>query len=342
MMEWPRFLPDLTLWHAWHSSRGTLPAPWKGLDLSAVCRSLGVHTWAPRKPWRTQLPGIEVRDERGASERVLTWTTPRGALTSRWTLGPDGDWWQAEYPVKSRGDLEAARLVAEARRYVVARGEPPSAGPDEIAAVELPLRPWSELLHSFLGWSDGLMLFLEEADALQAIVGTLEEKLGGLERELAALPCGAALLPDNLDGQFISPAAFEEHLAASYARAAASLHAGGMAVVVHVGGPVARLLPGLAGSGIDCVEGACGAPQGDSPLLEARAAVGPRLVLWGGIAQDLLLPSCTRAEFRSAAGEVFALAARDPAIVVGVADRVPAEAVPERLIELAEMGRGVR
>jgi len=342
MIEWPRFLPDLTLWHAWHSSRGTLPAPWRGLDLPAVCRNLGVRAWAPRKPWRAELPGIDVHDERGASERVLTWATPRGALTSRWTLGPDGDWWQAEYPVKSREDLEAARLVAEARRYVVASGDEPAARPEEITAIELPQRPWSELFHSFLGWSDGLMLFLEEADALRAIVGTLENKLAGLEQELAALPCEAALLPDNLDGQFISPAAFDEHLAASYARVAGAMHRGGKAVVVHVGGPAARLLPRLAASGIDCVEGVCGAPQGDSPLPEARAAVGPGLVLWGGIAQDLLLPARTDAEFRASADEAFAQAARDPAIVAGVADRVPTEALPDRLIELAAMGRGGR
>jgi hypothetical protein len=347
MVTWPHFLPDLTLWHEWHAGRGTLPAPWTGLDLPAVCAALGVRPWAPRRPWKARLPGIEVHDQRGASERALTWTTARGTLTSRWALGPDGDWWQSEYPVKSHEDLEAACLVAEARRYLVTGAAEQPARPGEITVVELPLRPWSELFHSFLGWSDGLMLFMEEADALRAVVDILEEKLAGLERELARLPFegrpfDAALLPDNLDGQFISPDVFEESLAPSYSRAASAFHAAGTGVVVHVGGPAARLLPGLAACGVDCVEGVCGPPQGDSTLAEARSAAGPGLVLWGGIPQDVLLSSCSDVEFRSAAAQAFSQAAGDPGIVLGVADRVPAQALLERLAELVRMGRGAR
>jgi hypothetical protein len=208
--------------------------------------------------------------------------------------------------------------------------------------IELPMRPWSELFHSFLGWSEGLMLFMEEEDALQVIVQTLEQKLAGLEQELAALAPDAALLPDNLDGQFISPAAFEENLAPSYARAVSTFHARGTDVVVHVGGPASRLLAPLAASGVDCVEGVCGAPQGDTPLREARTAAGPGLTLWGGIAQDALLPSCSEADFRAAAADAFARADEDPAVVVGVSDRVPVKADVARLIALARMGRGSR
>ncbi len=339
-MRWPRFLPDLTLWHAWHTGRGSLPTPWRGLDLPAICRSLGVSTWAPRKPWSMELAGIDVRDERGATERSVTWKTPLGVLTSRWVLGPDGDWWQAEYPVKSGDDLEAARLVAQARRYTVTDRSASTAAGD-IDAIELPQRPWSELFHSFLGWSEGIVLFLEEGAALQSIVEVLEEKLATLERELAALPGDAALLPDNLDGQFISPDAFDQHLGPSYARAVGALHAGGKTVVVHVGGPAARLITGLAESGVDCVQGVCGAPQGDSPLPEARAAAGPRLVLWGGIPQDALLASCSEPDFSSAADRAFDEASRDALVVVGVADKVPAEALPERIGALAERSRQV-
>ncbi len=338
MIRWPRFLPDLTLWHEWHGAHGTLPAAWAGLDLPGVCVRLGVPSWAPQRPWRQRLPGIGVRDERNPTERVLTWATPAGTLTSRWTLGPDGDWWRSEYPVKSRDDLEAARLVAEARRYTL-REEALPPDPAAMRVLELPQRPWSELFHSFLGWSEGLMLAMEEEGAVGAIVRILEDKLDGLERDLASMACDAVLLPDNLDGQFISPAAFEENLAASYGRVVSTFRAGGAAIVVHVGGPASRLLPGLAACGVHCVEGVCGAPQGDTPLGQARAAAGPHLVLWGGIAQDLLLATSSTDDFRSAAEAAFALARGDPAVVVGVADRVPVQAAPERLMELARMGR---
>jgi len=340
MREWPLFLPDLTMWHSWHAGRGTLPDRWKGLDLPGVCRSLGTAAWMPSRRWRVELPGVDVKDERGDSERVLTWRTSAGTLTSRWTLGPDGDWWQAEYPVKSRSHFDAALAVAQSRRYVV--DPPPAKGSAAglFSPLELPQRPWSEVFHSFLGWSEGLMLFLEEPELIQKIVEILEEKLARLEESLAGGPERTAFSPDNLDAQFIPPAAFAEHLAESYGRVASLLHARGKKLVVHVGGPVLRLLPGLAACGVDCVEGTCGPPQGDSPFASARTAAGPAMTLWGGLAQDFLLAGRNEADFNAAAEEAFAHARSDPLCVVGVADKVPVETLPDRLAALARMSAG--
>ncbi len=334
MQAWPRFLPDLTTWYPWHSQRGTLPARWKDDDIGGICRDLGAPAWDPVKPWRIELPGIEVHDTRGQAERLLQWGTPRGTLTSRWTLGPDGDWWQSEYPVKSAGDIAAALLVAEARQYTAQPA--PAQREHEVRVTELPQRPWSELFHSFLGWSEGLMIFLEEADRLQEMAMLLETRLAALERSVAAAPGDVVLCPDNLDAQFISPPDFEAHLAASYQRVAAVMHDAGKRVVVHVGGPIRRLLPGLAVAGVDCVEGICGPPQGDASLPEARAESGD-VVLWGGLAQDYLLGTRSEEEFLAAAREAVRQAAADHRVILGVADRVPVEALPERLAALAEM-----
>ena len=334
---WPRFLPDLTLWHHWHATRGTLPDRWKAMELPRFCRTLGVPLWHTVRPWRLELPGVRVHDARGATERTLVWETPRGTLTSRWTLGPDGDWWRAEYPVKGPDDLAAALAVARSRRYIVKPAFADKPADDALPALELPLRPWSELFHAFLGWSEGLMLFIEEPRGVREIAQALEESLAGLVDELAALPGRLVLSPDNLDSQFITPAAFEENLAPSYRRAAEAVHAAGKLLVVHVGGPARELLPALAGSGIDCLEGICGAPQGDTTLAEARALCNPDIMLWGGIAQDYLLSSRTQVEFETAVEAAFSDATRDPRAVVGIADKVPTSALPERLERLSRM-----
>jgi hypothetical protein len=86
------------------------------------------------------------------------------------------------------------------------------------------------------------------------------------------------------------------------------------------------------------VEGVCGAPQGDTPLSQARALCGQTMTLWGGIAQDFLLPTRSQDEFEAAADAAFAEAARDPRAVVGVADKVPVGALPERLRQLTTRG----
>src|SRR5208282_4739718 len=221
-----------------------------------------------------------------------------------------------------------------ARRYV------PRALPDtdeHPVVVELPKRPWSELLHSFLGWSEGLMFLLEEPAALREIADMLEEKISRLVSDVAGLPGDIVLSPDNLDGQFVPPESFEENFAPSYAKTARALHDGGKRLVVHVGGPVRGLLPGLARCGVDCVQGISGPPQGDSTLEEARQLVGTGPALWGGVPQDSLLASCGDGVFRAAAEAAFSQASVDPQVIVGVADRVPADALPDRIATLARM-----
>ena len=51
-------------------------------------------TLLPRRAQRRPTPGAEA--ERRACHPACA--APSGALVERWTLGPDGDWWQTEYP----------------------------------------------------------------------------------------------------------------------------------------------------------------------------------------------------------------------------------------------------
>lgn len=331
------FLPDLTLWHRWHAGRRTLPDPWKGMGIHEICSSLGVAAWRPLTIWRQEAAGIDVRASESADERVTTWTTPTRTLTARWTRGPDGDWWQAEYPVKSTDDLPAALAIATARRYIVDRTRLPSQATP--AVLEMPLRPFAEVLHSFIGWTEGLMLLLEAPDEIQGITDALETRYQALTTEIAALAPAVVLSPDNLDGQFVSPRLFELSMKASYARSAGILHGCGARLVVHVGGPVRALLPGLAGAGVDAIEGICGAPQSDAGIAEARAICGPGPTLWGGIAQDALLSSQGEQAFIAEVNRAIEESVADGNAIIGVADRVPVDALPARLVEIARRVR---
>jgi hypothetical protein len=337
------FVPDLTLWYRWNAARGTLPEAWSGMSLAAIARAIGVPAWQPVRPWQLELDGAAVQTAESATERVTRWTAGSVTLESKWVRGPDGDWWQAEYPVKSADDLDAALAVVESRRYVAdaaalaaARS---AAGADDLHVLELPMRPYSELLHNFLGWTDGLMILLEQPAAVQRLLDALENRLRDLVDGIAAVPGGLVLSPDNLDGSFIPPAAFEEHLAPSYRRTCDTLHAAGKQLVVHVGGMCRGLLPGLAGAGVDGVEGVCGQPQSDASIADARALCGAGVTLWGGVAQNALLPATGSAGFEQAARTALAEARANGPAVLGVADRVPVDAVPERLTALAGMAR---
>jgi hypothetical protein len=337
------FVPDLTLWHRWHFTHGTLPEAWKGMGIPEISRELGVPAWVVARPWRLELDGASAETTEKGTERVTRWTAGSRMLQSKWVLGPDGDWWLAEYPVKSADDLDAALAVVEARRYAIddatlaaARS---AAGPDDLLALELPMRPYSELFHNFLGWTEGLIILLEQPEAVQRLLDALEHLLQNLVERVAAAPAALVLSPDNLDGSFIPSAAFEKHLAPGYHRTCDALHAAGKRLVVHAGGMCRGLLPGLAGAGVDAVEGVCGAPQSDASIAEARTRCGPGMTLWGGVAQDLLLSATGGDVFERGAREALAETRANGPAVLGVADRVPVGAAPERLATLARMAR---
>ena len=101
----PLFLPDLTLWHAWHRERDTLPPAWRDFTLPQAARHLNAPIWAVVRPWQATTPGVITTSEESVVERVIRHETPFGTLTTRFTRGPDGDWWLTEYPVKSTDDL---------------------------------------------------------------------------------------------------------------------------------------------------------------------------------------------------------------------------------------------
>jgi hypothetical protein len=74
-----------------------------------------------------------------------------------------------------------------------------------------------------------------------------------------------------------------------------------------------------------------GAPQSDLSLAEARQVIGPALTLWGGIPQDVMLEMYARQDFEAAVSHAVKEARVDRRTILGIADRVPADAELERL-----------
>ncbi|MCO6451892.1 MAG: hypothetical protein J5I90_14010 [Caldilineales bacterium] len=337
----PAYVPNLTLWYRWHSSRGTLPEPWQSFDLKDVCDALGVPAWDTARGYRQENGGVSIVREETESERIISYRTTSVVLTERWQLGPDGDWWQVEYPVKSSSDLDALAEIALARSY-----EPDASkvaalrrrlGDNGIVGLELPRRPFSQLFLEWLGWGDGLMLLFDQADLIAEILTAMEAKLQALVQKLAQTADVVFVSPDNLDSQFISPGFFRQYLAGSYRRTADILHEHGGKLLVDTGGPIRQLLPLLAESGVNAIQGVSGPPQCDASLSEARALTHPQFTLWGGIAQDVLLDEFPYEDFEEQVRSAAHVAKTDRHMILGVADRVPIDANLDRLAAISEI-----
>jgi len=339
----PLFIPDLGLWYAWHKKRGTLPEAHRESSLATIASALNCPAWTVRTPWRLDYEGIEVIREKSDTRRRIKYKTRFRTLTEEWSLGPDGDWWQTEYPVKDEEDLDAAGEIIKAMQYRLETSDAPEAGSCRgiIEAVQVPKTPYSDMLHTMLGWSDGLMLMMAEEERLTELLEVMEDKRHALIQQLAEQYSHAVFLaPDNLDGQFISPASFESHLEPSYRKTCEMLHARGKYLLVHIGGLSRHLLPLLAGCGIDALSGISGPPQSDAALPEARKAAGPDITLWGGIPQDYVMPMVEKALLIESIEAAKAFAAVDNRTLIGIADHVPVDADFSRLKEISERING--
>jgi hypothetical protein len=334
----PLFMPDLGLWFEWHSKRKTLPEAHQGSSLADVASALNCPAWVVHTPWQLEHDGVDVTREKSATQRVVRYHTKSKILSEVWSLGPDGDWWQTEYPVKDEDDLDAADEIVNAMRYRVGSSKRLEAesNPGVIDVIQLPKTPYSDMLHTMLGWSDGLMLMMSEEDRLTELLGVMEGKRNELIQKLAAEFSGSFFLaPDNLDGQFIPPAAFRKYLQPSYQKIRETLDRGDNYLWVHIGGISKHLLALLADSGIDGLTGISGPPQSDAPLPDARETTGPNITLWGGIPQDYVMPQHDLSVLIESVEAAKAFAATDNRTILGIADHVPVEAEFSRLEEIS-------
>ena len=332
----PVFMPDLTLWYKWHKDRNTLPGKYKSCTMVEITRQLGCPAWNPLRPWRMDHPGVDIVEERSGTEKVIRYKTPERELTERWELAHNGDWWQVEYPVKGTDDLNAALDLARSRQYElvpdIVSDLSTEKEKDQVVILELPMQPYADLLHNFLGWSDGLMLLLGPGKILLSeIMALMEEKRLNILEEIAALPGDLAFAADNLDGQYISPPIFKDHLQKSYEKTAEICRTHGKKLMVHMGGPGKHLFPLLAQAGVDGVQGVSGPPQSNATLEEARSLSGPDVTLWGGIPQDLLIPAHSESDLKRSVQEAVTHAGQDKRMIIGIADRVPVDCDFSRL-----------
>lgn len=332
----PVFMPDLTLWYKWHKSRNTLPKTYKNHTMVEIAQALGCPIWNPLRPWRMDNRGVDIIEELSGNEKLIRYKTPERELTERWELARDGDWWQIEYPIKSIDDLSAARTLVQSRQYEldpdIISNLSRETIKNHVIVLELPMQPYADLLHNFLGWGEGLMLLMGQGKApLTEMMALMEEKRMAILEKIAALPCDIALAADNLDGQYISPPVFKTHLQESYEKTAEMFHNQGKKLMVHLGGPGRHLFPLLAQAGVDGVQGVSGPPQSNATLQDARDVSGPHFTLWGGIPQDLLIPTHTESELMAPLQEAIAHVRQDNRMILGIADRVPVDCDFQRL-----------
>jgi len=363
----------MDLWCIAQRARGTLPERFHGLDTAGIADVLGVACHAvradftmARDPWDFALRGLGIENHPDAPYRVELRGLPmefdhdgdtyRTRIRTRagevgFTLAHTDEMrregisipFVREFAIRSADDFAAIGEVFE-HLEVIPTPDAYAAfhrriGDRGIAVANGPLgaSPMHFILHDLVSSEQFFYLYADERDALTRLAGRMEpfcDKALG-----AALDCGAEVVfwGGNYDQNLTWPAFFKAEVAPWLKRASDRAHAAGKLLLTHTDGENEKLLPLYPPCGFDVAESVCPKPMTRCSLREARAGMGPRITVWGGIPSLALLPGhMDERAFEAYLDELFLEAACGGRLILGVSDNVPPDADLGRLGRIRE------
>lgn len=323
--------PDLSEWLTRNKLNGSVPPKYAGMDLLALHREMNMglpwHAYGEfvvKSSHRCEMT-VEITDDR----KVRTIRTPNGELQemSVRTADSAGSYFRREHFVKEAGDL---KLVAE---YLADRTFAPDVagcqkvldwlGDAGVMDLVLPKSSLPAMLNNdYVEMADGMMMMMDHPEACEEFFGIVEEAEVPFFKMLAELPARLAIFPHNLDVTMIPPNWFEKYLMPYYQRQCRILHDAGKVVSVHADGRLLPLLPLLAQTDIDVLDGCTPSPMNDFEP-EQLAEIWPSgRSLWMGVPATLFCEANTTTEdIRTFARRILDIFGNR--VVLNVGDQLP-------------------
>jgi hypothetical protein len=270
-------------------------------------------------------------------ERILLrFQTPVGTITSVQDYVPGMYCFAyAKHFVETIEDLRVMRFVFENARYeqnyaaYLSRDRLWGEEGIGFAMAVASMAPLQKLLSRWAGVQTTVELQQDHTAELERTFAAIEESQEPLVEVLAGSPAEVVILPENLASQVVGESLFRRYDMPYYRKIVERLHATGKQVAIHIDGGLKPCLALLSSCGFDIAEAVTPAPFGDLGVEELRRAAGPRLVIWGGLPGGIFSPNYSDRYFDEYVLSVLAHA--DERFVLGVADQVPPDAVPERI-----------
>ena len=276
-------------------------------------------------------------------ERILlSFQTPVGAIQSVQVYVPGMYCFAyAKHFVETIDDLRVMRFVFENARYDENYDAYLSAdrlwGEDGIgfAMAVASMAPMQKLLSRWAGVETTVALSQDHPEEFERTFTAIEESQEALVDVLAGSPAAVVILPENLASQVVGESFFRRYNMPYYRRIVERLHAAGKKVAIHIDGGLKPCLGLLSDCGFDIAEAVTPAPFGDLAVEDLRRAAGPDIVIWGGLPGGIFSRNYSDQYFERYVLNVLRHA--DRRFVLGVADQVPPDAVPERIGRVREL-----
>ncbi len=346
VMPW---FADLTYWYSARRLAGTLPAEYQpaqqcengeipdeklyqGVDDNEAFIKLHAdhnvgyylgYVWAVTDTYEN----VVVTTKTEGPVRTTRWQTPIGAIWDQSKFSPrTASSAPVKWAVSTLQDLRVLRYIADAthstpnyQRFLELKHLANGHGHP---TVLMPRSPISQLFVQWTGVTNLTFLLTDAREEVEQTLETLNRAADAAYEAVLGWDTPFVELPDNLTGEVITPW-FKQYQSDYYTQRAEQLHSVGKKMGAHLDGTMRGILPLLAPTGLDFVEGITPMPVGDVAVPDLRDIAGPDLIIFGGIPGVMFAPPFTADDMRWQVELVIEHHWDYGKFIMGVGDQVP-------------------
>ncbi len=348
----------LELWYEYHSLNNSLPDKYRGWSMWDIQRDIGMGILARCDYFRRRFNNVEIVTTDKGNERLVEYRTPVGTVSTRHVIGsdvapsttdpkaPGAYWYETEHMIKRAEDYAVVEFIYEnatvdANYEDILEKEAGLHGDGYPLPYGVDRVPVQDLLIQIIGYND---VYFHLADHLPRFEHLLKVMTDFHKREIWPVALDAPIelvaIRANLTGLMTSPSIFEKYFAPYTREFAALLHRKGKKLATHMDGEPGQLLKNITNSGLDVIEAFTPAPMTGTTTAQARAAYGPKVIIWGGIPSAILVPDLhTEEEFEAHMEETFRAIAPGKNFILGIGDNTMPQASLERVKRVGDLVR---
>jgi uroporphyrinogen-III decarboxylase len=300
--------------------------------------------WHPVYGFMTYLHPSRVHvDERLPIRKRVThrWVTPVGTLSSVKEMALDGSMAQVKYPVETLEDLDVLETIVAHTEFRVdwARIDHILGQIGDMGVADLAVwrSPFGRIVQEYVGLQQTVYWLYDHRQRMLDLLRVLEEQDLRVIELAARSNARIVIISDHADDALLGPRWYKEFCMPYYRKANQILHEHGKVVSTHLDGNILRLLPLLAETGFDLLDGCTPAPMTNYRPDELAAALGEGQYAYCGVPSVLFTQGVGDEVILDSAQEIYeALRGR---LVLNVGDVLPPNGDMRQVIRLGEWSK---
>jgi hypothetical protein len=339
------------LWYRAHNTQGTLPPKYVGKTLPQIRETLNCgHPGRSTTLFKAVMHNVKIVEEDMGRQLKKMYVTPVGEASELFRVDKeakrkgystvDG---QAEFMVKDRPSYEVVRYIFENTEYVATYDEYLNYQNNEVGdtgecVLECGFDPFYRLMEKLVGLSYFFYELADNLDLVEMLYRTIWENQKKLWKVLVESPAKVIIHGSHYDSNMTPPPLFKKYILPYLQEFSKLMEAHGKVFAIHADADSKLLLELYMEAGIKVLDCYCTSPMAQVTMDDTLRRVGDKMVIWGGIPSNLVVPEATPYDvFREYIDYYFdTLKKYRGRVIVAVADNVVPEADMERVEEISE------